>query len=148
MISFCAVFDIYYALLHSRLNYCCTSWAAWEPRGNKVILKRLQAACNKFFRLTFYLDRTDSVRSILKSNDILNISQTYDYNVCIEMYKAIHKQSPTPIQKMLTTENKFFFNKNSRIKQTQKCITYAGPNLWKGLPLQLKQVGCLETYTV
>ena len=56
-----SLMTIYHSLMQSHVNYCLTTWGAWEPRGNKVILQRLQAACNKFFRLIYNLDREDSV---------------------------------------------------------------------------------------
>ena len=80
-----------------------------EPRGNKVLLQRLQAVCNKFFRLIFNLGRTDSVRGLLKSNDILDIYQNYDFDIYKHMHKAIYGESPKPVQKMLGPSNDFFF---------------------------------------
>ena len=66
--------------MKSHVNYCCATWASWKPRGNQSLLKRLQAVCNKFFRLMYGLERTDSVRNILKSDQVLNVNQTYDVN--------------------------------------------------------------------
>ena len=80
--------------MQSRVNYCCATWAAWEPRGNKTILQRLQAVCNKFFRLIFNLNHTDSVRQLLKSHNILDIFQNYDFQVGQIMHKAVHDELP------------------------------------------------------
>ena len=44
-----SLLTIYHSLMHSHVQYCNTTWGAWEPRGNKLILQRLQAICNKFF---------------------------------------------------------------------------------------------------
>ena len=74
--------------MKSHTQYCCSTWAAWEPRGNQVILQRLQAVCNKFFRLIYNLDRMTSVRAILKNDKILNINQLYDFTVGKIMHKA------------------------------------------------------------
>ena len=119
----------------SRVNYCCTTWGSWEPRGNKTILQRLQAICNKFIRLIFKLDHTDSVRQILKSQNILNIFQNYDFQLGQTMHKAIHGELPIALGRNLTINNTFFFFKPCRIKQTQKSISFAGPDLWNKLPL-------------
>ena len=84
-----SLFTIYHSLMQSRANYCCSAWAAWEPRGNKIILQRLQAVCNKFFRLIFDLNHTESVRHLLKSHNTLNIFQHYDFQVakvCIKQF--------------------------------------------------------------
>ena len=64
-----SLFTIYYSLMQSHAQYCCTTWDDWEPRGNQVILKRFQAICNKFFRVIYNLDRMDSVQSILNVLD-------------------------------------------------------------------------------
>ena len=124
----------------SRANYCCTTWAAWEPRGNKVILKRLQAVCNKFFRLIFNLDHTDSVKQLLKSHNILDIFQNYDFQVGQVMHKAIHGELPLPLEHILSMHNTFFYFTQCRIKQTQKSIAYAGPNVWNSLRLNIQDI--------
>ena len=123
--------------MQSRINYCCSTWAAWKPRGNQKILQRLQAVCNKFFRLIFNLDQRDSVRTILKSNNILNIYQNYNFNVSLMMHKAVNGDLPIPLRNLLTIENSYFFFKNSRIKQTQKSMSYSGPMIWNEIPNQL-----------
>ena len=51
-----SLFTIYYSLMQSHMQYCCETWGAWEPQGNQVILKRLQAVCNKLFRLIFLFE--------------------------------------------------------------------------------------------
>ena len=43
-----SLLTIYNSLMQSHVNYCLTTWGSWEPRGNKIILQRLQAACNIF----------------------------------------------------------------------------------------------------
>ena len=83
--------------MQSHTQYCCTTWAAWEPRGNQVILQRLQAVCNKFFRAIYNLGRMDSVRSILRYDQVLNISQLYDFNTAQFMHKAKNRELPSPL---------------------------------------------------
>ena len=121
--------------MQSRANYCCATWAAWEPRGNKTILQRLQAVCNKFFRLIFNLNHTDSVRQLLKSHNILDIFQNYDFQVGQIMHKAVHDELPLPLGQSLSIGNTFLYFTPSRIKQTQKSISYAGSKIWNTLPL-------------
>ena len=106
-----SLISIYHSLMLSHANYCLTTWGAWEPRGNKVILQRLQAACNIFFRIIYNLDRTGSVQSILKSHNILNIFQNYDFQVGQMMHKAINGALPESLKKHLTVDNPYFFSK-------------------------------------
>ena len=90
--------------MKSRAQYCCATWAAWEPRGNQVILQRLQAVSNKFFWVIYGLERMDSVRSILKNDKILNIRQLYDFNVGQIMYKGKNNELPIPLQNLFETD--------------------------------------------
>ena len=125
---------IYHSLMQSHVNYCLTTWGAWEPRGNKIRLQKLQAACNKFFRLIFNVDRDRSVRHLLKSHNILNIFQNYNFQVGKTMKKAIDGNLPLSLRNLLTIENSFFYFRNPRIKQTEKSLSFAGPKLWYNLP--------------
>ena len=108
-----SLLTIYHSLMQSHVNYCLTTWGAWEPRGNKKLLQRLQAVCNKFFRAMYYLDRDQSVRSYLKSHNVLNIFQNYDYQVGQIMHKAINGNLPNVLRNHLTVENDFFLFQKS-----------------------------------
>ena len=136
-LSHSALYTIYHSLMQSHIDYCNTTWGAWEPRGNKTILQRLQAVSNNFFRMTYRLDNTASVRNILKSHGILNVFQNYDYKVCQTMHKAVNGDLPPILSRVITFENNFFFFKNCRIKKTERSIVFAGPRLWNNLPSEL-----------
>ena len=123
--------------MQRQVNYCIETWGSWEPRGNKTLLKRLQAISNKYFRLTYNLDRNESVRHILKSHSILNVQQNYDFHVCRLMHKAVNNTLPSFATGILTTLNDFFFFKTPRLRQTEKSIIFAGPKLWNNLPSDL-----------
>ena len=131
-----SLMTIYHSLMLSHVNYCNTTWAAWQPRGNKAVLQRLQAVCNKFIRLTFNMDRTDSVREILKSQNILNVYQNYDFTIGQLMHKAVNGQLPTVLQNSLVRNNDFFFFKNCRLKQTAKSVAFSAPEIWNALPFE------------
>ena len=135
-----SMFTIYYSLMQSHVQYCCTTWASWEPRGNQVILQRLQAVCNKFFRSIYNLDQKDSVRTILKNDEVFNIYQLYNYSMGQVMHKAMHSDLPNPIQNLFDINadpelhGYFFQTKTNRLKQTEKSIFTAGPKIWNALP--------------
>ena len=132
-----SLFTIYYSLMQSHVQYCNSTWGAWEPRGNKTALQRLQAICNKFFRMIYHLDRTDSVRSLLKSKNVMNIFQNYDFDLGKMMQKAKENDLPRPLQQLFTQDSRnpnFFCSRNFRIKQTKKGIYNAGPRIWNSLP--------------
>ena len=135
-----ALFCIYYSLMQTHIQYCCTTWASSKARGNKVILQRLQSVCNKYFRLVYNLDRNESVRMILKQNNILNMNQLYDLNLGQLMYKAKINDLPCPLQKKITigiTRPCLFSVKPVRIQQTLKSVCQAAPRVWNSLPSDL-----------
>ena len=68
----------------------------------------------------------DSVRSILKSHNVLNVFQNYDFQVGQTMHKAVNGDLPNSLGNRLTTGNAFFYNKNVRIKQTEKNYFFYG----------------------
>ena len=105
-----SLISIYHSLMLSHANYCLTTWGAWEPRGNKALLQKLQAVCNKFFRLIFHLERTCSVRSILKSHNILNVFQNYDFQIGTTMHKAVNDELPESLRKIMTIDNDFLLH--------------------------------------
>ena len=141
-----SLLSIYHSLMQSHINYCIETWGSWQPRGNQVILRRLQAVVNKFFRLTYYLAHTDSVRHILKEHNVLNIYQNYDFHVSLLMHKAVNHNLPVPVANSLTTSNPFFFFKNPRLKQTEKSLSFAGPKIWNLLPNDLVSESEFNTF--
>ena len=132
-----ALLTIYHSLMQSKINYCIETWGAWQPRGNKTILQRLQAVSNKFFRLIHNMERYESVRNVLKDHQVLNVFQNYDFHVLQIMQKAVNNEVPIPIKNQLTTLNEYFFFKKPHLKQSERSVSFAGPKLWNGLPIQL-----------
>ena len=137
--------------MQSRTQYCCETWGAWKPRGNKVILQRLQAVCNKFFRLIYNLDRCESVRDLLKTNNVLNINQMYDYSISKTMHRARQYDLPLPLQNLfeISCENESTFVVSpSRIKRTENSISKAGPKVWNSLPNRITaEIECKKFQT-
>ena len=97
----------------------------------------MQAISNKYFRLIYNLDRMESVRVILKSHNVLNIHQNYNYHVCRLMHKAVNNELPNFLSDKLTTSNDYFFFKKPRLKRTENSIMFAAPKLWDNLPHEL-----------
>ena len=123
--------------MKTHVDYCCTTWGSWKPRGNKVILQRMQAICNKFFRLTFNLERTASVRNIIANESILNVNQTYDFYLSQLMHKARACMLPDPLQSSFEIgifRPCMFRVKPARIAITEKSICQSAPRTWNSLP--------------
>ena len=144
-----SLLSIYYSLMQTHAQYCCTTWASWKSRGNQVILQRLQAVCNKYFRLIYNLERDESVREILKKDDILNVHQLYDYNLGQLMYKVKMKELPIPLQNnfQIGIQRPCMFKVSpSRIQKTQKSIYQSGPKVWNSLPITISAEINFDTF--
>ena len=126
--------SIYYALMQSRMQYCCSTWGSWEVRGNQSLLCKLQAICNKFFRVIYHLDDRDSVSNLLKENSILRINQIYDLEVGKLMYRASTNTLPNSLQDVFyRTRRGNFPIRYSPNLTMKKSISHAGPKIWKCL---------------
>lgn len=61
----------------------------------------------QIFRVIFYMNRTDSVSSLLTSNNVLNVYQNYNFQVCTTMHKAVNNDLPVSLHDQLTINNEF-----------------------------------------
>ena len=123
--------------MKTHLDYCCTTWASWKPRGNKVLLQRLQAVCNKFFRLIYGFEATASVRQTLKNEGILNINQTYDFHLAQIMHKARGALLPAPLQDLFSIgiyRPCLFRVKSPRIGLADRSVSQSAPLVWNSIP--------------
>ena len=80
--------NIYYALVHSRLNYGITSWGG----AAKSNLRRINSLQNRAIRLIY--PETEN-----EQNNILPFEKLYDYCSLVELYKCLK-----------TDHSEFFFN--------------------------------------
>ena len=70
----------------------------------------------------------------MKSNNILNVFQTYDFQVGQLMHRALNDELPMTLTNQLTVINDLFLIKDPRLKQTEKSICFAGPKAWIHFP--------------
>ena len=62
---------------------------------------------------------TESVRSILKSHNILTVSQNYDFQLGQIMHKAFSGNLPTLLNNYLISKNPFYYFINPRLKKKE-----------------------------
>ena len=137
-----AFFTIYHSLMKSHIEYCCTTWASYKPRGNKVLLQRVQAVCNKYFRLAFNLERTASVKEILFNANILDVNQTYDFHAAQLMHKARAGNLPESLQNLFKIgifRPCLFSVLPNRIAQTERSIYQSAPRVWNAISSEVTQ---------
>ena len=74
---------IYNSLIKSHLQYCILTWC----KGNKITVKKLQSTANNFIGLILGIRHIDSVKSLLKVQNILSIYQLMEREIVNFMYK-------------------------------------------------------------
>ena len=81
---------LFNSMIISHLSFCNLIWC----NGNKTALNNLQRTVNKFVRLIFYLNRSDSVQTVMQHNIILSIKQLLEFEIAFFMYKYIRGNLP------------------------------------------------------
>ena len=142
-----ALMAIYYSLMQSRMQYCCSTWGPWEMRGNQSLLSKLQATCNKFFRAIYYLDNRDSVSNLLKENNVLSINQVYDLEMAKLMYRASICVLPDSLQNVFYHNHRGSFPIRYSTNETMmKSISHAGPKIWRQLSDDCKGATSIDEF--
>ena len=125
--------DIYYAFIHSYLNYANISWVSTNPNKlNKLHNKQKYAA-----RSIFNEDRMIHARPLLKQLNILNIYQLNIYQILTLMFKT--KLTPNIFFDKFKTINLSYpttYSTNNckvpkqQLKISNFCISTRGPTIW------------------
>lgn len=93
--------SLYYAFIHSHINYCITSW------GNTYSshLVSLQTMQNHSIRILTHSHYRSDAKALLHANNILTIENTFKYNLGILFFKQIINQLPLFIIPPSSLEN-------------------------------------------
>ena len=105
--------------------------------------QKIQACSNKFLRMIFFLKPRESVRSIMKENNLLSVNQIYQIEIAKLMHRVNLNSIPSPFHGQIRTD--ISAKSGSRIIQghtsTAKCgqsIRCTGPKIWNALPRSLR----------
>ena len=101
---------LYNALIKIHLQYCILTWC----NGNKTIVKKLQSTANNFIRLIFGVREKDSVKSLMKAQNLLSINQLMEREIAYFMYKYCNKHLPAAFEGMLNKNTLRLSGKESR----------------------------------
>ena len=134
LLNFKCLKNIYFALIHSYINYGNIAWGSSCRTGlNKIMLKQKQAS-----RIILHKDRLTHSRPLMKKLNALNVHQINLYQISIFMYQIKHGTIPTIFNSDFTTVEHSYrtrFALNSfqlpRSSKTSKfSILLRGPKLW------------------
>ena len=139
--------NIYYALVHSRLNYGITSWGG----AAKSNLRRINSLQNRARSLA-------STESENGENNILSFEKLYDHCSLVKLYKCLK-----------TDHSEFFFNQiiqllpnhnidtrhnrnqnfntpEHRCKRSQQSFLFHSIKIWNTLPEHLRNVESVPSF--
>ena len=134
LLNFKCLKNIYFALIHSYINYANIAWGSSYRTGlNNIMLKQKQAA-----RIILHKDRLTHSRPLMKKINALNVYQINLYQISIFMYQVKHGTIPKIFNNDFTSVDHSYrtrFALNSfqlpRSSKTSKfSILLRGPKLW------------------
>ena len=138
------------------MSHIRNSIVVWH-HGHKALRKKIQACANKFLRIIFYLKPRDSVREIMKENNLLSVNQIFNLEVSKLMQKvALGTATPAFLTLFRNQKKKNEINSKSITNFTQgvpgstKCgqsISFLGPQIWNLLPSVVKKKGAYDENT-
>ena len=135
---------LYNALIKSHLQYYILTWC----NGNKTIVKKLQSTANNFIRLIFGIGQKDSVKSLMRAQNLLSINQLMEKEIAYFIYQYCNNHLPTAFEGMLNKNTLCLSSKESRrtrcksklfplfyrIDPTKQSSSYRGPLIWNKIP--------------
>ena len=126
--------NIYFALIHSYINYANIVWGSSYKTGlNNILLKQKHAV-----RIIFHKDRLTHSRPLLKNIKALNVYQINLFQVTFFMYQVKNETVPKIFNSNISSVEHSYstrFSLNSfqlpRSLRTSKfSITLRGPKIW------------------
>lgn len=142
-----SLFQLFHSLIMSHVRNNIVVW----HHGHKALRKKIQACANKFLRVIFFLKPRDSVREIMKENNILSVNQIFHLEVSKIMQKvALGTATPAFLslfgnqKKTNEIMSKAITNFTQGVPGSTKCgqsISFLGPSVWNSLPSAIKKKG-------
>ena len=126
--------NIYFALIHSYINYANIAWASsWQTGLKKIFLKQKQAV-----RIIFKKDRLTHSRPLMKKIKALNVYQINLFQVISFMYKVKNGTVPDVFNNNFSSVNHSHSTRFSlncfelprSLKTSKFSILLRGPKLW------------------
>ena len=150
------LFLLYNALIKSHLKYCILTWC----NGNKIIAKKFQSTANNFIRLNFGIRQKDSVKSLMKAQNLLSINQLMEREIAYFMYEYCNNHLLAAFEEMLNKNTLRLSSKESRqtrsksklfplfcrIDLTKQSLSYRGPLIWNKVPPTIRKKNYFRSF--
>lgn len=134
---------LYYAFIHSHLNYCIASWG----QTYHCHLSSLQHVQNQAIRILTWSNRRSRVTILYRELHILNIDNLIKFNVCTFAYQVVedHSLLKFVLIQQLTNSNITRFSTNNnfilpkvRTNYGSQGVAFVLIKLWNSLPYNIK----------
>jgi len=137
---------LFHSLIMSHIRYGITLW----HYSHVNLRKKIQACANKFIRLVFFLKPRDSVRQLLKDNDIPSVHQIFNVEIAKMMQRVHIGIAPQSINDIfdrqkrtlncVTRSSASFFPSSVSTSKASQCLSFIGPKIWNAVPIHIKNV--------
>lgn len=142
---------LYYAFIHSHINYCITTW------GNTYLthLSPIQHIQNQAIRLMTFSSYRSSASSLLRNFEILSTVSLFKYHLIIMLFKSLHHLVPSSVfyPNALSNLNRTRFASNGnfllptiRTNFGRHTAYFSALSLWNSLPSHIKQCSTIGTF--
>ena len=138
---------LYMALVEPYINYCNIVWAQSEPTTK---LDRILKIQKKLCRLITFSHYREHAQPLFQQLSVINIYQTYKYQLAIFMFKQTHHLLPiegtfsffanSSIHSHFTRQHGNIHIQQCRTHRRQMTVMIQGPKLWNSLPPLIR--GC------
>ena len=139
-----SLIQLYHSLIMSHIRKGIIVW----HHSNINLKKKIQACANKFLRIIFFLKPRDSVREIMKENNLLSVNQIY----FVELAKLMHKHAlgtlPPPLTRIFLGQTRQtqmvsraatqIVQPPSRFSKCEQAVRCTGPKIWNSIPNNIK----------
>ena len=139
-----SLFQLYHSLIISHIR---TGIVVWY-HSHIALRKKIQACANKFLRIIFHLKPRDSVRTLMKENNLPSVNQIFHFEIAKLMQKNSLSTIPSPIKDIfnhqvraanIRTRSNVSINPGLfRTKKFEQSIRFTGPKVWNELPNELR----------
>ena len=137
--------QIYYGLIHQRLQYCVSCWGGGSTKSDLNKLEVLQRKAMRNIDKTHYMASTSI---IFKKYKILKLKDIYDFQISKIMFKIDRKSWLGKFDLMKVNQihsyntraahsGNFYMEAN---KVANSSITKIGPKLWYSIPSDIKKL--------
>ena len=144
--------NLYYALILSYIDYCCTAWGSCSNTN----LNKIQKLQNRYARLVLNTDYTSSQCSMLTTLNWQSVEQRVKYHKCLLVFKILNNLTPKYLKPLSVTRsapyntryavNSRLFVPYPRTEFKRRSFSYTANYLFNKLPIYVQHCQTLQSF--